>query len=116
MVTELPMRHRTVIITAAATLLVGVAIALRPFALGLSLVVRAADVRGVSRHIADLVTVSESERLLYVPISAGATRARVYVPGRQSRQTVLLASGLHPAGIDEPRLVALARELAKSNV
>jgi pimeloyl-ACP methyl ester carboxylesterase len=110
------MRRRTVIMTAAAALLVGVAIALHPFALGLSLVVRAADLRGVSRHVADLATVSESERLLYLPIHPVATLARVYVPSRWSRQAVLLVSGLHPAGIDEPRLVALARELAKSNV
>ena len=32
------------------------------------------------------------------------------------RQTVLLVSGLHPAGIDEPRLTHLARTLAESNV
>jgi hypothetical protein len=29
---------------------------------------------------------------------------------------VLLVAGLHPAGIDEPRLMALSRELAKSKV
>jgi dienelactone hydrolase len=29
---------------------------------------------------------------------------------------VLLVSGLHPAGVDEPRLVALARELARTSV
>ena len=39
-----------------------------------------------------------------------------YAPSRTSRQTVLLVSGLHSAGIDEPRLMALARELAKTNV
>jgi dienelactone hydrolase len=40
----------------------------------------------------------------------------VYAPLRASRQTVLLVAGLHPAGIDEPRLVAFARELARTNV
>jgi len=32
------------------------------------------------------------------------------------RQTVLLISGLHPAGIDQPRPTHLARTLAESNV
>jgi len=42
----------------------------------------------------------------------------VYVPAGQgrARQTVLLVSGLHPAGIDEPRLIHLSRTLAESNV
>lgn len=29
---------------------------------------------------------------------------------------MLVVAGLHPAGIDEPRLMALSRELAKSKV
>jgi dienelactone hydrolase len=40
----------------------------------------------------------------------------VYAPRGTARQTVMLVSGLHPAGIDEPRLVALARNLAETNV
>jgi pimeloyl-ACP methyl ester carboxylesterase len=110
------MRRRTLIVAVAATLLAGLAVAVYPIALGLSLVVRAADLRGAARRVADLTTVSEGERLLYIPIHDVPTRARVYLPTRRSRQTVLLVSGLHPAGIDEPRLVFLARELAKSNV
>jgi dienelactone hydrolase len=41
---------------------------------------------------------------------------RAYVPIGTARQTVLLVSGLHPAGIDEPRLTRLARTLAEANV
>ena len=83
---------------------------------GLTLVVRAADLRGVARRLADLDTVPIQERLMELPAQAGSMRARAYVPVGTSHQTVLLVSGLHPAGIDEPRLVALARKLAEANV
>ena len=43
-------------------------------------------------------------------------RARLYWPDDTPRRTVLLVSGLNPAGIDEPRLVALARQLSATNV
>jgi dienelactone hydrolase len=83
---------------------------------GLTLVVRAADVQGVTRRLADLDTVPIQERLMELPGQTGSMRARVYEPLRTSHQTVLLVSGLHPAGIDEPRLTALARRLAEANV
>jgi len=82
---------------------------------GLSLVMRGAGVQGVARSLADLDTVSHVERLIRIPIDGGI-RGRVYAPTQGSKQTVLVVSGLHPAGIDEPRLMALSRELARSNV
>ncbi|GIW71662.1 MAG: hypothetical protein KatS3mg102_1204 [Planctomycetota bacterium] len=44
-----------------------------------------------------------------------ALRARLYLPpGRPPRRAVLFVHGLHAAGIDEPRLITLARLLAQS--
>jgi dienelactone hydrolase len=83
---------------------------------GLTLVVRAAGLQGVARRLADIDTVLIQERLVELPPQAGSMRARVYAPVGTSHQTVLLVSGLHPAGIDEPRLTALARRLAEANV
>jgi dienelactone hydrolase len=83
---------------------------------GLTLVVRAAGLQGVARRFADIDTVLIQERLVDLPEQAGSMRARVYAPVGTSHQTVLLVSGLHPAGIDEPRLTALARRLAEANV
>ena len=83
---------------------------------GLTLVVRAADLHGIGRRLADFDTVPIQERLTDIPAGAGSIRARVYAPIARQRQAVLLVSGLHPAGIDEPRLVALARKLAEANV
>ncbi len=110
------MRRRALAAVAAVTLLLLSGLAAWPYVLGLSLVVRAANLHGLARRAADLYTVGTTERLVRVPVAHTSIRARVYAPLRTSRQTVLLVSGLHPAGIDEPRLMALARELAKTNV
>ena len=83
---------------------------------GLSLVVRAADLDGVGRRLADLDAVRAHERLVAIPAPAGAMRARVYSPIGRSHQTVLLVSGLHPDGIDEQRLRFLAGRLAEARV
>jgi hypothetical protein len=83
---------------------------------GLTLVVRAADLRGVARRLADLDTVPIQERLMGLPAQSGSMRARVYARVGRSHQTVLLVSGLRPDGIDGPRLTTLARRLAEANV
>jgi dienelactone hydrolase len=83
---------------------------------GWSLVYRAANRQGILRQLADLDTVAIGERQIAIPVRHASIRARVYAPLRASRQTVLLVPGLHPAGIDEPRLVDLARKLAEANV
>jgi dienelactone hydrolase len=83
---------------------------------GFALVARATDLQGPVRRFADLDTVPISERIVDAQVERGAMRARVYAPAGTARQTVLLVAGLHPAGIDEPRLVSLARRLAEANV
>jgi dienelactone hydrolase len=83
---------------------------------GWALVFRAANGQGVLRRLADIDTVPIDERLVSIPGRDGSVRARVYEPLTIARQTVLLVSGLHPAGIDEPRLIDLARKLAEANV
>jgi len=110
------MRRRALASIAAVMLLLLSSLAARPYVLGLSLVVRAANLHGLARRAAELYAVAETERLVRVPVADTSIRARVYAPLRTSRQTVLLVSGLHPTGIDEPRLMAVARELAKTNV
>src|SRR5204863_9689283 len=46
----------------------------------------------------------------------GPLRARLYEPARGARRTVLLVSGLHSSGIDEPRLVGLATQLSATGL
>src|SRR5262245_9113875 len=92
--------------------LAGGAFIAAPYAHGLSFVVRAAGIQGLARRVADLDAREVRERDLDLPLPLGALRARMYEPVGSRRRTVLLVSGLHPSGIDEPRLVRLARDLA----
>ena len=46
----------------------------------------------------------------------GDVAARLYVPDGTSRRTVLLVPGIHSMGIEEPRLTALADDLAGAGV
>ena len=87
----------------------------RPYARGLSFVVRVAVMHGAARTIADLDTVRVQERDITIPTTGGAMRARAYEPPSPHR-AALLTSGLHASGIDEPRLVRLARELSAGGV
>jgi dienelactone hydrolase len=83
---------------------------------GWALVFRASNGQGVLRRLADIDTVPVDERLVSIPVHDGSLRARLYEPLTIAQQTVLLVSGMHPAGIDEPRLIDLARKLAEANV
>jgi dienelactone hydrolase len=108
--------RRVVIATIGAVVLMLAGAQAYHYAHGLSLVIRGANLTGFIRTVADLDTVHHEEHLVRIPVRLGSIAGRVYAPARRSNQTVLLVAGLHPAGIDEPRLMALSRELAKSKV
>jgi dienelactone hydrolase len=111
------MRARRVV----AVLFVLVAIACaaliaRPYFHGLAFVIRTAEIDGRMRRIADLDTVPVHTRDVSIPTTRGPMRARVYEPDGSHRRAALLTSGLHASGIDEPRLVRLAQQIAGSRV
>lgn len=116
-----PMRRRAAVVIVSVIVLVGGLVA-RPFVRGLSFVVRAADMHGVARRLASIGTYAESEREIVIDGPGGVIRGHVPIPGRlylpdaTPRRFTLLVSGLHAAGIDEPRLVAIARQIAASGV
>jgi len=66
--------------------------------------------------VATLETVTVSERKEQVPSRFGPLRAKVYTPDLGARRAVLLTPGVNALGIDEPRLVAFARNLAASGL
>lgn len=109
------MKHRprwTAGAALAALLLAGVFV-LPPELRGLSFVLRAAGVHGtpadaLARHGTGAFTVTD----LSVPTHHGPVRARLYSPDRRRGRLIVLTSGVHAAGIDEPRLVNLAEDLA----
>jgi hypothetical protein len=87
-----------------------------PYVHGLSFVIRGADMHGTLRRLADFETGAIQDREVTIPTDRGPLRARVYEPVRSHRRAALLTSGLHPSGIDEPRLVRLARDVAASGI
>jgi dienelactone hydrolase len=62
------------------------------------------------------MTVDIVEAPALIPTAGAPLRARVYAPDARPRLAVLLVTGIHSAGIDEPRLIRLSRELAKAHV
>jgi dienelactone hydrolase len=78
-----------------------------------SLVVRAAGLGGrmetLAQRQARSVTVHERHK---VPTRYGEVAAQFYTPAGGTRRTVLLIPGIHSMGIAEPRLTALADDLA----
>ena len=110
------MIRRAVALLAVAVTLTGATLITAPYAHGVSFVIRAADMQGMPRRLADLDTRPVSDREVSVPTPHGSMRARVYTPAGASRGATLLTSGLHVAGIDEPRLTRLARDLAASGL
>ena len=107
-------RRAAIAIGTIALVVVGVTAS--EYAHGLSLVIRGANLGGFVRTLADLDIVRHDEHVVSIPVGQTSVRGRVYTPARKSSQTVLVVAGLHPAGIDEPRLMALSRELARSQV
>ena len=108
--------RRVVVLAMVLTIVVAFVWITRPYVHGLSFVVRAANIDGFARRAADLDTGAISRREIEIPTPRGSLRARMYEPARGARRTSLLVSGLHPSGIEEPRLVGLATQLSASGI
>jgi len=79
---------------------------------GASLVVRAAGMQeGWASALARWRTVPFEVSDLQVPSRHGPLRARVYRPRETRGHPIVLTSGVHADGIDEPRLVKLAKSM-----
>jgi len=88
-----------------------------PYARAASLFVRAANVGGLIEGIANATarTVTVLPRHV-VPTRQGEVAAQWYRPSGRIRRATLLIPGIHSMGITEPRLTALAADLAGSGV
>jgi dienelactone hydrolase len=88
-----------------------------PYMRALSLIVRAADLGGQVEAFANerarVVTIQPPH---LVPTRQGDVPARFYEPAGEVTRTVLMLPGIHSMGIEEPRLRALANDLAGSGV
>ncbi|WP_328707239.1 dienelactone hydrolase family protein [Citreicoccus inhibens] len=96
-----------------AVVLLAVGLVAPPWVRGLSFVVRAAGLQGsVAGFVAGWGSVPVQTSELRIPTRHGDVRARLYLPERRSGRLVVLTSGVHSDGIDEPRLRKLAQDLA----
>jgi dienelactone hydrolase len=87
---------------------------MRTYRRGAAFVVQAAGIQGVARRVAGWQTVAVGETLngYAVPWRGGTLKAHAYHPDRVLGRGIMLVPGVHAAGIDEPRLVGFARDLA----
>ena len=108
-----PTRWAVGLLTAAA-LLIAVRAAVRPYVRATSLIVRSAGLERQHPTLAALQTDAVAERRDSVPSRFGPLRAKLYTPKTHTEGALLLAPGVNALGIDEPRLVSFARNLAAS--
>lgn len=88
-----------------------------PYVRAASLFVRAANVGGRVEAFADSrARIVDVEDPHLVPTRQGDVEAQFYRPRGSIRRSVLLVPGVHSMGIREPRLTALASDLAGSGI
>jgi dienelactone hydrolase len=92
--------------------LAATAFASRNYLRGASFVIQAAGIQGVARTAAEWGTEAVAESPARVPWRGGELPARWYVPADRAGRPVLIVPGVHAGGIEEPRLVAFARDVA----
>lgn len=104
---------RSLIVAFLAALVV---VALMPYGSAEAMIVRAAGTRGTLGAIARWEARPVSDSIERIPVRDGSIRVRVFRPSGTARRSALLVSGVHPDGINEPRLAALARDLAGAGI
>jgi hypothetical protein len=110
-------RRRLIALTAIALLAVVVIYAATPYVRAASLIVRAADLGGQAEAFAQWQASPVERQAKHAVLTRyGEVPAQFYVPAGSPSRTVLLLPGIHSMGIDEPRLTALATDLAASGV
>src|SRR4030095_45071 len=113
----MPSRRRWRILTVIVVIAAVLAYLAVPYVRAASPVWRAAhvggEVEGFAASHARAVTVLPPHM---VPVRAGVVPAQFYRPDGRISRSALLIPGIHSMGINEPRLTALARDLAGSGV
>lgn len=87
-------------------------VAARDYIEAAAFVVRAAGMQGMVRRAAALDASPVSETAAVIAWRGGSLRGRTYEPADVTGRAILLVPGVHAGGIDEPRLITFAREIA----
>ncbi len=103
-----------VALLAAAAVLLGARAIVRPYVRATSLIIRSAGLERQHPTLAALETDAIAERAARVPSRYGPRRAKLYTQKTHTEGAMLLTPGVNALGIDEPRLVAFARNWAES--
>ena len=91
----------------------GTAFLLLPYARAAALLVRVSNTGGTIGRVVDAAAYTVERAAPHaVPTRHGDVPARFYRPVGSSRRVILLVPGIHSMGIEEPRLKALADDLA----
>ena len=110
-------RRRLLTLVAAAFIVALIVSVITPYTRAASLVVRAADLGGrAEAWAAYQAQPIETPPRHMVPTRQGLVAAQFYRPQGGAERTVLLVPGIHSMGIDEPRLTALAADLAGAGI
>src|SRR5688500_15320024 len=109
-------RRLTVLLITLAVIVAAVYLA-APYVRAASLIVRAANLGGrVEAFANDQARTVDIRAPHTIPTRLGDIAARFYEPSGGVSRTVLLVPGIHSMGIEEPRLKALAADLAGTGV
>jgi dienelactone hydrolase len=105
-------RRRLILLALVLALVLAIPVAIG-YVRAASLVVRVAGMHGQwTDRLAAWQTRPFTTRDTSIPARGGTMRARVYLPEVTRARTMLLTGGVHAKGIDEPRLIKLAGDLA----
>ncbi len=106
-------RRRTRAAVILAATLIPLAFAGRFYLRGAAFVIQASGIDGAARTATHwYATAVSAADVPPVPWRGGTLRARAYRPARTSGRAIMLVPGVHAAGIDEPRLVGFAHDIA----
>jgi dienelactone hydrolase len=108
--------RRTTLAIVAAVLVIGGYAAADDYLRGAAFVIQAAGMQGAVRSVAEWTTVDVTEADATIPWRGGTLRGRTYLPVDRKGPATLLVPGVHAGGIDEPRLVQFARDVASTGL
>jgi dienelactone hydrolase len=110
-------RRRVLLLLVLLAVAAGAAFASATYVRAAALVVRAADLGGRAEAVAARLAYRVTKEPRHaVGTRFGPVTAQFYVPDARVGRTVILIPGIHSMGIDEPRLTALASDLAAAGL
>jgi dienelactone hydrolase len=108
----MPARRAAVLVAVPVLAMAAGYVAAHDYVRGAAFVVQAAGMQGFARTVAEWESHDVAEANLTIPWRGGTMWGRRYLPAGRRNRVFLLVPGVHASGVDEPRLVGFARDLA----